>query len=182
MKTDVQLKCKSCGYIVKVDKTWAERFYPELMNSSSSLLSFSLKVEHRLSCINCDVKGQYETIREKIEIPASAYAQTQPLRDPPKPKLLKEFKESIQTPKQNTEVKNSRNIQISGKRCAGCGEMIPKARIKANPNTALCIKCKSDSEKANPDNYKRKADEGFGGSREAIKKSRFWTPKKKPIY
>jgi len=55
-----------------------------------------------------------------------------------------------------------------GRICVSCGEIIPQARIDVAPATWRCISCQADHEKTH--DGRRKVSEGFGGSREDIKK------------
>lgn len=56
--------------------------------------------------------------------------------------------------------------------CINCGNEIPSARLKINPNVQRCVPCQTYLEKNNPDIAKRNADEGIAGTREDNKKMR----------
>lgn len=55
-----------------------------------------------------------------------------------------------------------------GKICKDCGALIPHERVKALPLALRCVECQSEYEKTHDSRVKAK--EGFGGSRDDIKK------------
>ena len=56
----------------------------------------------------------------------------------------------------------------SDRPCNICGSLIPQARIDLQPNVARCVSCQAQYEKVV--DTSRKVDEGFGGSREEVRK------------
>jgi hypothetical protein len=56
----------------------------------------------------------------------------------------------------------------SNRLCTRCGQRIPQARVDLMPNVLRCVRCQSNVEETQ--DTRTKADEGFGGSREDIRK------------
>ena len=52
--------------------------------------------------------------------------------------------------------------------CVDCGTFIPKARVELMPNVLRCVRCQSAFEKTH--DTRTKVNEGFGGSREDVRK------------
>ncbi|MDP6035781.1 MAG: TraR/DksA C4-type zinc finger protein [Verrucomicrobiota bacterium] len=53
-----------------------------------------------------------------------------------------------------------------------CGCVIPRERVMAIPDVIYCVNCQSVTESNSPDAMRKKAEEGFGGSREDWGKNR----------
>ena len=72
----------------------------------------------------------------------------------------------------NNKVANQGLITATGgysnRLCTRCGQRIPQARVDLMPNVLRCVNCQSNVEETQ--DTRAKADEGFGGSREDIRK------------
>lgn len=82
--------------------------------------------------------------------------------------------DNISTDTPNSDLNDSDSIEYnhnSFKMCILCGLPISKERLKAIPNTLLCIRCKKKNELINPKKVKMVVD-GIEGSREDVKKAR----------
>jgi 5-methylcytosine-specific restriction endonuclease McrA len=64
--------------------------------------------------------------------------------------------------------KNDEAHLLSERECNVCGTLIPQLRIDLQPNVTRCVTCQAQYETVV--DTSRKVDEGFGGSREDIRK------------
>lgn len=93
----------------------------------------------------------------------SSFQQPRKILKPPKSNSYSKDRLQIPTPSDG----NILNVV-----CIDCGTPIPAARLKINPESRRCVQCQKALEDKNPNNYKRKIDEGLSGSREDHKKLR----------
>ena len=58
MSAEVIVKCKSCGYTIHADHSWAERIAPgATYPSSTSIYSFLTQIKSKLRCSQCGSKN-----------------------------------------------------------------------------------------------------------------------------
>jgi hypothetical protein len=158
-KKHIRNKIRELGTMNKINKFYSQNdLVSEYAKKIASSLLFQDKtIEPR------PVKGQLHGRRIRKPITKGKNSQ-------PKPKRSNSHsKDAFRLP--STAIANQ-----SDHNCIECGEPIPEARLKITPQPCRCVECQQTLERKNPDNCKRKIDEGLAGSREDHKrlKARDW--------